>query len=389
MTKDFIPLSKDGLRICGTAWAQDHWLIDAETESEPACPNCQTVSTSRHSRYTRVLRDLPVQGIPVRVRVATSRWRCRNPQCERRIFTTRLQNVAIPHARWTNRLAEILRVFGHGTGGRPAERLLGRLGMAASDNTILRHLKGGRSEPVALRSPRVLGIDDWAWTKGQNYGTIMVDLETRTVVDVLADRSSASVARWLDCRPGIEIICRDRHGLYAEGGRLGAPKARQVADRFHLIDNLRGRLEQQMSRQHNPIRRFKDQLLGEAATKPTEAASKPDPRPTLQPQFTQVRTLYGIGRTVADIVRVTGLSRKRVDKWVRLERLPERNRAALKPTHPAHYHAFLAQRWAEGITKIDVLHDEIRNLGYTGCRSRLAEYLSPWRRGDGFGDLVH
>jgi transposase len=385
MTQHLIPLSKDDLRICDITRAEDHWLIDAKSQLAPLCPACLLVSTSRHSHYTRVLRDLPVQGIPVRVRVASGRWRCRNSQCERRIFTERLPRVALPHARWTCRLAEILRVFGHGTGGRPAERLLSRLGMVASDNTILRHLKGSRPVPAVVRPPRVIGIDDWAWTKGQNYGTIMVDLETRTVVDVLADRSSTSVARWLDCRPGIEIICRDRHGLYAEGSRLGAPEARQVADRFHLIDNLRCRLEQQISRQHKPIRRPKDKLPVETVER-AEEASKPDPRTTLQAQFAQVRTLYGMGRPVADIVRTSGLSRKRVDKWVRLEKLPERNLAASKPTHPAHYHAFLAQRWAEDATKIVVLHDEIRRLGYTGCRSRLAEYLSPWRRGAGSKD---
>lgn len=380
MKQDLLTLSKDKLRISRVTRAKDHWLIDADSQSAPICPSCQTLSTSRHSRYTRLLRDLPVQGIPVRVRVSSSRWRCRNSQCERKIFTERLTQIALPHARWTSRLVEILRVFGHSAGGRPAERLLDRLGMAASDSTVLRHLKRNYTPPAALRSPRVVGIDDWAWTKGQNYGTIMVDLETRTVVDVLADRSSSSVAHWLESRPGIEIICRDRHGLYAEGARLGAPKARQVADRFHLIDNLRSRLELQMSCQHKPIRRSED-MLQVATEKRAADVPETDTRSTMHAQFTQVRTMYELGRSAAEIVRLTGLSRKRVDKWVRIEKLPERNIAAFKPTHPGHYHVFLAQRWAEGVTKLDRLHDEIRNLGYIGCRSRLAEYLSPWRRG--------
>ncbi|MDD2862590.1 MAG: transposase, partial [Acidiphilium sp.] len=136
----------------------------------------------------------------------------------------------------------------------------------------------------------------------------------------------------------------------------------------------------QMSCQHKPIRRSED-MLQVATEKRAADVPETDTRSTMHAQFTQVRTMYEMGRSAAEIVRLTGLSRKRVDKWVRLEKLPERNIAAFKPTHPGHYHVFLAQRWAEGVTKLDRLHDEIRNLGYIGCRSRLAEYLSPWRRG--------
>jgi Transposase len=156
-----------------------------------------------------------------------------------------------------------------------------------------------------------------------------------------------------DSHPGIEIICRDRHGLYAEGARRGAPRARQVADRFHLTDSLREKLEKQMSRQHQPVRRSeKRPLCGEKLDH--EEASEAAHSGALHEQFTQVRTLYSRGRTVADIVRMSGLSRKRVDKWVRLDRLPERNVMAPKPSSPSLYHAHLAQRWAEGVTKIRV-----------------------------------
>jgi transposase len=108
--------------------------------------------------------------------------------------------------------------------------------MAVSDDTVLRHLKLAAPQ-LDTGTLRVVGIDDRSWRKGQSFGTIMVDLERRSVVDVLADRSSSSVAAWLSTRPSIEIISRDRHGLYAEGARIGAPQARQVADRFHLVQN--------------------------------------------------------------------------------------------------------------------------------------------------------
>ncbi|MBG0808176.1 transposase [Methylosinus sp. H3A] len=121
-----------------------------------------------------------------------------------------------------------------------------RLGLPTSDDTILRHLKHNVVRGAGGKV-RVLGVDEWSWLKGVNYGTIMVDLERREVVDVLPDRSAASTAVWLGQHAEVEIS-RDRCGLHAQGAREGAPQARQVADRFHLLQNLRETIEKQMSR---------------------------------------------------------------------------------------------------------------------------------------------
>jgi transposase len=170
------------------------------------------------------------------IKLTVTRLKCMNPQCLRRTFAGIVPDVTDHLARRTSRVTEIVRLLGHSTGGRPAERLLACFGMAVSDDTVLRHLKLAAPQ-LDTGTLRVVGIDDRSWRKGQSFGTIMVDLERRSVVDVLADRSSSSVAAWLSTRPSIEIISRDRHGLYAEGARIGAPQARQVADRFHLVQN--------------------------------------------------------------------------------------------------------------------------------------------------------
>ena len=125
---------------------------------------------------------------------------------------------------------------------------MSRLGMPASDNTILRLLKKRARELGHTSAVRVAGIDDWSWRKGCTYGTIVVDLERREVVDVLPDRSTAATAEWLRQHPEIEVVSRDRCGLYAQGAREGAPQARQIADRFHLFQNLRETIETPMSR---------------------------------------------------------------------------------------------------------------------------------------------
>ena len=157
------------------------WVVSVNSLGDAACPDCGVPSASRHSSYLRLLDDLPAQGTPVTVRARLTRWRCRNEHCERRIFAERLPQLAAPFARRTTRLAGIVRLFGHAAGGRPAARLMARLGMPADRTTILRSVT--RSARTQDEPPfvRVAGIDDWAWKKGMNYGTVIVDLEHRQV----------------------------------------------------------------------------------------------------------------------------------------------------------------------------------------------------------------
>ena len=216
-----------GVKILGVALTvDDGWVVSAAGSAIGICPDCGRRSRSRHGSYFRSLQDLPVQGKPVTVRLLLSRWRCLHRKCERRTFTDRLPTVAAPYARRTARVVEIVGLLGHSTGGRPGERLMQRLGMPVSDDTILRQLK--RDATVANSSSteiRAVGIDDWSWRRATSYGTIMVDLERRSVVDILDDRSVESAATWLRNHPSVEVVSRDRCGLYAQAVREGAPQA--------------------------------------------------------------------------------------------------------------------------------------------------------------------
>src|SRR5581483_3902201 len=209
-------------------------------------------STRLHSRYRRTLRDLPWGALPVRLVVRVRRFRCALRSCGRRVFTERLPAVAAPHARSTTRFRQSLSEVGIALGGKPGSRLAQRLRLPGSASTLLRSLPSAPSVPPAL--PRVVGVDDFAKRRGKSYGTIIVDLERRRPLALLEDRTASTLAAWLADQPQLEVVCSDRSTEYARGIALGAPQATAVADRWHLLKNLREALQRLLDHHQKEVR---------------------------------------------------------------------------------------------------------------------------------------
>jgi len=255
-----------------------------------------------------------------------------------------MPNIAAPYARRTKRVAKLVGLLGHGTGGRPGERLMNQLGMPVSDDTILRHLKRSASRADDEPPARIIGIDDWSWRKSWRYGTIIVDLERRKVMDLLEDGSVASVSQWLKRHPTIDVVRRDRCGLYAQAAREGAPQASQVADRFHLFQNLRLAIEEQMSLSGRATGRAllpgEDSELhhdrassGQAREAPWRNQLRRAHRQSRKEVFETVHALSKEGLTCSEIARRAGYGRRSIANWLTFGTPPDRRRA-LQPTSP-------------------------------------------------------
>src|SRR5262245_24382376 len=142
----------------------DRLRLMIHIEQKPACPLCGQVSRSRHSCYCRCLQDLPWQGVSVQLWATVGRFRCRNSSCPRKVFCERLPRVARVYGRQTERASEIVRLIGYMAGGLPGQRLLNRLSIGTSDDTVLRRVRQKPLQEVC--GPiRNLGVDDWAWRK--------------------------------------------------------------------------------------------------------------------------------------------------------------------------------------------------------------------------------
>jgi transposase len=149
---------------------------------------------------------------------------CTTPSCPRQIFTERLPGLVQSYARMTSRLIALVQALGLATGGQLGTRLADRAAIATTPPTLLRHLMQLPS-PVA-RAVRVLGVDDFAWKKRHRYGTLLVDLERHKIVEVLADRESATVEQWLRAHPEVKVVSRDRGKEYSKAATEAAPQAR-------------------------------------------------------------------------------------------------------------------------------------------------------------------
>ena len=311
----FRSLSPAGLLIDDIVIERDRILIIARSRAVAGeCPDCGERSRRVHSCYERRLLDLPSHGRTVQLRVSVRQFRCAMPSCPRRIFAEPLhETVAGKSARRTLRLDAIVHHLGVALGGRPAASLARRLMLPVSKDTLLRVVRRhARRDGSPLH---VIGIDDWAWKRGQRYGSIICDLERR--LDLLPDREPATVEAWLSCHPEVRVISRDRSGGYGQAATRAAPQVVQVADRWHLMENASAAFLEAVRRSMRPIRMALGSTMIDPALLTHAERLQHHGYLRREEAYSIIRALAKTGTPIKEIVRRTGRSRKLVRDIVR------------------------------------------------------------------------
>jgi transposase len=367
-------------------------LVATMTAPKAACPDCHHLAVRIHSNYPRTLADLPWATAPIQLRLTVRRFFCTTCTCSRQTFSERLPTVAPFYARTTTRLATRQAETGLALGGAAGARQLGRQGMPGSRNTVLRRVR--RLPTPAYPPPEVIGLDDWAWRKGHRYGTIVVDLERGCPIDVLEDRLADTVADWLTEHPEVQIVARDRAEAYASGIRQGAPEATQVADRFHLFQNLAATLEEVFSAHHRDLAVLHEATRPEPVCLDEDAVVVPVAPPVASPKarqqiahrrarrlaiYEQVWALHRQGWSQRAIAAHMGCARQTVNRYLSASTCPERQPPRPRPSRLAPFTAYLLERWNAGCRNGAQLFREMKAQGFRGQYSIVSAYVGRMR----------
>ena len=408
-----------GLRISDVIVADTVLIVQVfSTHPLAYCPDCGYPSSRVHSHYLRTVSDLPCAGRRVVLKLTVRKFLCHTPECPRKMFTERLSDLVLSYAPMTNRLRDALVALGLATSAEVGERLAPSLGMNVSAPTLLRRLRTVDCPPPTL--VRILGIDDWSWKKGQIYGTLLVDLELRPPIEILPDRKEETVKAWLLTHPEIEVVSRERGGEYAAAARKGAPQAQQIADKFHLLLNLREKLKELMARKQKLLpevevptsdaipdkargacsalspprapeaeagaksfRKMSPHVpaapSGSAPALPEETPSQVS-RSNRSARYEAVRTLHQQAVSQREIAPRLKMSRRTVHRFLVADTFPERSRAPYRGSILDPYKPYLLERWKSGCWNGTQLSHEVRMRGYSGSDSLFRRFISQLRK---------
>ncbi len=347
------------------------------------CPRCGTAGSRVHSRYQRTIVDLAFGGRNLTLTLLVRKWICPEALCSQHIFAERFPEVVQRYARMTDRLIKALQSTGVLTNGADAAQIASSFGMPTTAKTIIRRVL---QLPLPSEgSVHKVGVDEWAWKKGHRYGTILVDLEKRRVVQLLADRSVETSKAWLRKHPEIDLVSRDRGQIFREAATEGAPQAKQVVDRFHLQKNFAEALEKFFRKQERVLKKATGGSTGKAH--PAERVAVPEKvsqeRRARHRQrvslHKRIWKLYREGYHKEQIAQVVGVSSRSVYRALEQETPPPPRRRSRSSSIVDPYLSYLASRWNQGCHNVVRLYEEIVAQGYTGTRRTLEMRLRPFR----------
>jgi transposase len=274
-------------------------------------------------------------------------------------------------------LQEIVHYVALVLGGRPGQNLAQRLLMPVSKDTLLRTLRRRRASRVV--PPTVIGIDHWAWRRNQRYGTIICDLQRRKTIALLADREPATSEAWLRAQQQIEIVARDRGGGYGLAIAKALPRAMEVADRWHLMENASSAFVDAVRKSMGKIRN----AIGAATINPDllTAAERLQYEGYLRREETNavILELAKAGVTIKDIVRRTGHSRGLVRRILRGQRSDV---FRVRESSLELYLPWMEEQWMAGRRNGAALWRQLKGQGFRGSLRVVTEWATRRRRAE-------
>ena len=288
------------------------------------------------------------------------------------------------YARRTQRLSRALWHLAQISGAKAGSDLAKQLKIVVARDTLLRLLR--RDAVFVASQARMIGVDDWAKKRGQDYGSILVDLEAHRVIDLLPNRQADALAAWLSQHPEIQLVTRDRSKEYAYGIQKGAPQAVQVADRWHLLKNISEMSERALLEIYPRLKKQPEiPVISAIPLRDAFPRSQKDlERKVLARQqrlqkYSQIQYLKARGYGQRQIARLLSLSRATVRAYYLAETFPER-KVSYRPSQLDPYIPHLQQRWEEGCRKAQILWQEILELGYVGKVKQVMKWMQNQRQ---------
>jgi hypothetical protein len=383
---DDVLFSGVGVAVEQVGESLDGLVVEAVSTCLPGRrPDCLWRARRVHSSYRRHLAERPLGSKRVVIRLQVRRYFCERRSCLRKTFVEQVGELTERYRGSSLGLKAWFRSIAVELGGRASERLCRELRVAAGRSQLLALLT---APPVPDRAPRVLGVDDFAFRKGRTYGTVLVDVEAGRVVDVLPERTAETFAAWLTEHPGTEIICRDRATAYNRAVREAAPDALEVADRWHLLQNLSAAVETTCHQHRACLRKHAEEEVVTMVPEPVLLELPPPELPRTQMierarhRYEDIHRLVDKGWTISAIARRLDLDRKTVRRFrdTALDELlasahEQRPNGALEPFKP-----YLNARFTESLDQVDGrrLFLELANAATAATAAASRSSASTW-----------
>jgi transposase len=331
----------------------------------------------------------------VQLVLSVRKFFCETATCVRKVFAERLPQLVAPWAQTTTRLNEALQTIGLATCGKLGARLAAHLGITTSWMTIVRRI-------MVLPTPEAqqvecLGLDDFAFRRGRTFGTVVVDLDAHQIIDLLPDRQAETVATWMAAHPEITHVSRDRGAEYASAASTGAPQAIQVADRFHVCQNLSDAVQRLLARVLSEMKAANLQAEGEMPDQEEAPVAvqewRPDPgkqvartistrRAERDVRYQQAIHLREQGRSSSEIACQLSISERTVRHWFKRGVAPDTRPRRKRQSDFDPYAPYVLKRWQDGEWNGTRLWEEIAAQGYPGSQRMLYRFLKTLKKSE-------